>query len=250
MFETSTILLVAGTFLLAGAVKGVIGLGLPTVSLALLTVALDLPTAMALLLVPSFVTNLWQSAVGGNAKVILARLWPFLLMATVTVWVGVIALTRLNPSLLTALLGMLLVTYSVVNLGGVRLAIPVRHEAWAGPLIGSANGVLTGMTGSFVVPGVMFLQAIGLSRDVLIQAMGILFTASTVALGLALQQSKILSTEQVLLSAGAVVPAIVGMVAGQILRKRLSEQRFRTVFFVALLLLGAYIVANSVRTFK
>lgn len=250
MLEISTMLLVAGTFLLAGAVKGVIGLGLPTVSLALLTVALDLPTAMALMLVPSFVTNLWQSAVGGNAKVILARLWPFLLMATVTVWVGVMALTRLNPSLLTALLGMLLVTYSVVNLGGIRLAIPVRHEAWAGPLIGSANGVLTGMTGSFVVPGVMFLQAIGLSRDVLIQAMGMLFTASTVALGLALQQSKILNTEQAILSTGAVLPAIVGMVAGQVLRRRLSEQRFRTVFFVALLLLGAYIIANAVRTFK
>ncbi|MBL8380758.1 MAG: sulfite exporter TauE/SafE family protein [Burkholderiales bacterium] len=249
MFETSTLLLVAGTFLLAGAVKGVIGLGLPTVSLALLTVALDLPTAMALLLVPSFVTNLWQSAVGGNARVILARLWPFLLMATITVWIGVLALTRLNPSLLTALLGVLLVTYAVVNLGGIRLAIPVRHEAWAGPLIGSANGVLTGMTGSFVVPGVMFLQAIGLSRDVLIQAMGMLFTASTVALGLALQQSRILNAEQTIVSASAVVPAIIGMVAGQFLRKRLSEQRFRTVFFVALLLLGAYIIANAARTF-
>ncbi|MEX0603413.1 sulfite exporter TauE/SafE family protein [Marinobacter sp.] len=243
-------LLVAGTFLLAGVVKGVIGLGLPTVSLALLSVALNLPTAMALLLVPSFFANLWQSAVGGNAKVILARLWPFLLMATATVWVGVMALTRLNPSLLTALLGMLLVTYSVVNLGGIRLAIPARHEVWAGPLTGLVNGVLTGMTGSFVVPGVMFLQAIGLSRDVLIQAMGMLFMASTVALGLALQQSKILNAEQAILSIGAVLPAIVGMVAGQALRRRLSEQRFRTMFFVALLLLGAYIIANAVRTFK
>lgn len=250
VFDMSTIFLVAGTFLLAGAVKGVIGLGLPTVSLALLTVALDLPTAMTLLLVPSFVTNLWQSAVGGNARIILVRLWPFLLMATLTVWVGVMALTRLNTSLLTALLGMLLVTYAVVNLGGIRLAIPVRHEAWAGPLIGTANGVLTGMTGSFVVPGVMFLQAIGLSRDVLIQAMGMLFTASTLALGLALQQSRILNAEQALLSAGAVLPAIIGMVAGQVLRKRLSEQRFRTVFFVALLLLGAYIIANAVRTLQ
>src|SRR5919109_264819 len=124
MFDVASVLVVVGTFLIAGAVKGVIGLGLPTVSLALLTVALDLPTAMALLLVPSFVTNLWQSIVGGNAKVILYRLWPFLVTATVTVWIGVAALTRLTPSLLTALLGALVVTYSVVNLGGVRLTIP------------------------------------------------------------------------------------------------------------------------------
>ncbi len=245
MFDLTTVVLVIGTFLIAGAVKGVIGLGLPTVSLAALTVALDLQSAMALLLVPSFVTNLWQSMVGGNAKVILYRLWPFLVMATVTVWIGVVALTRLTPSLLTALLGTLLVTYSVVNLSGIRLTIPTRYEAWAGPLIGAANGVLTGMTGSFVVPGVMYLQAIGLSRDVLIQAMGMLFTASTLALASALQQANFLTVDHGVLSAAAVLPAIVGMIAGQNVRKCLSEQRFRTVFFIALLVLGTYIIGNA-----
>jgi uncharacterized membrane protein YfcA len=250
MFEPWTVLVVVGAFLFAGAVKGVIGLGLPAVSLGTLTVALDLPTAMALTLVPSFVTNLWQSVVGGNARIILGRLWPFLLTSTVTVWIGVHALARLSPTLPTSLLGAVLVTYAAVNLGGVRLAIPARHEAWAGPLIGSTNGVLTGMTGSSVVPGVMFLQAIGLPRDVLIQAMGILFSASTVALAVALQQSNLLSLDQAILSAGAVVPAIVGMAGGQALRMRLSEQRFRAVFFIALLLLGSYIVANALRVLR
>ena len=248
MFDTTVIVAVTGTFLLAGTVKGVIGLGLPTVSLALLTVAFDLPTAMALLLAPSFVTNLWQALTGGNGKAIVQRLWPFLLMATVTVWIGAAALTRIDLSLLTALLGVLLVTYAMVNLAGIRLTIPARHEPWAGPLIGSANGVLTGMTGSFVVPGVMFLQAIGLSRDKLIQAMGMLFTVSTVALALALQKANFLTLEHGILSAGAVVPAIAGMMLGQRIRKALSEQRFRNVFFVALLVLGAYIIASALGT--
>ncbi len=250
MFEPTALLAIAGTFLLAGAVKGVTGLGLPTVSLALLTVAYDLPTAMALLLAPSFVTNFWQAVTGGNGKAILQRLWPFLLMATVTVWIGAAALTRVDLSLLTALLGVLLVTYAVVNLGGIRLTIPTRHEMWAGPLIGTANGVLTGMTGSFVVPGVMFLQAIGLSRDLLIQAMGMLFTASTVALALALQKSNFLTLDQGLLSAGAVLPATAGMILGQSLRKRLSEHLFRKVFFAALLVLGAYIIIRAVGIFR
>jgi len=231
-------------------VKGVIRLGLPTVSLALLTVAFDLPSAMALLLVPSFVTNLWQAMVGGNSRAILLRLWPFLVMATVTVWIGAAALTRVDLSLLTALLGMLLVTYALVNLGGIRLTIPTRHEAWAGPLIGSANGVLTGMTGSFVVPGVMFLQAIGLSRDMLIQAMGMLFTASTVAHAAALQKSNFLTIDQGILSAGAVLPAIVGMILGQKVRKLLSEQLFRMVFFAAPLVLDTYIIVSALGYFR
>lgn len=233
------------TFLLAGAVKGVNGLGLPTVSLGLLTAALDLLIAMALLLVPSFVTNLWQALVGGKGVEILRRIWPFLLMASVTVWIGATALTSVDLALLSGLLGALLVAYAVISLGGIRLAISAQQEVWAGPLIGTANGVLTGMTGSFVVPGVMFLQAIGLPRDRLIQAMGMLFTASTVALALALEGNKLLTAELAFLSTLALLPALVGMVFGQSIRQRLPESVFRRVFFVALLLLGTYIIANA-----
>lgn len=250
LFDAGIGVAVFGTFLLAGAVKGVIGLGLPTVTLALLTVALDLPSAMALLLAPAFVTNLWQASVGGHARLILRRLWPFMAMATVTVWMGAIALTRVDLSLLSALLGILLVAYAVVSLSGFRLSIPTRHQNWAGPLVGTANGVLTGMTGSFVVPGVMFLQAIGLARDVLIQAMGILFTLSTVALALALQRNNFLTVENGAVSVAALVPALIGLVAGQRLRKRLSEHLFRRVFFIALLVLGAYIVVSALGGYK
>ncbi len=250
MFDAFTILIIVGTFLIAGTIKGVIGLGLPTVSLALLTVTVGLPNAMALLLVPSLITNLWQAIVGGSGRAILRRLWPFLLMATVTVWFGSTALTRVDLSLLSALLGALLVVYSTVNLAGFRFTITTRQELWVGPLAGLVNGILTGMTGSFVVPGVFFLQAIGLSRDMLIQAMGMLFTASTLALAVALQGNDLLTLELGTLSAAALLPAIIGMLLGQRIRQRLSEQLFRRVFFISLLMLGAYIIASAFGGFK
>lgn len=250
MFDALTMLAIVGTFLIAGTVKGVIGLGLPTVSLALLTVAIDLPHAMALLLIPSFITNLWQAVVGGHGSAILRRIWPFLLMATVTVWLGATALTRVDLSLLSALLGVLLAVYATINLAGFHFTITTRQEIWVGPLVGSANGVLTGMTGSFVVPGVLFLQALGLPRDMLIQAMGMLFTASTLALAVALQGNDFLSVELGLLSAAALLPAMIGMVLGQRIRQRLSEILFRRVFFISLLVLGAYIIASAFDDFS
>ncbi|MEX2311472.1 MAG: sulfite exporter TauE/SafE family protein [Rhodospirillales bacterium] len=249
MFDPMTLLIIFATFLLAGTVKGVIGLGLPTVSLALLTLAFDLPGAMALLLVPSFVTNLWQALNGGNTLIVARRLWPFLVMATVMVWLGAMALTRVDLDYLSALLGALLVVYAGLSLTGRQLTIQPAREVWAGPLFGIANGVLTGMTGSFVVPGVMFLQAIGLPRDSLIQAMGMLFTVSTVALALALGNNDLLSTDQGLMSASGVLPAIIGMALGQQVRRHLSESVFRRVFFIALLLLGGYIMAQALGVF-
>lgn len=238
------VILIAVTFLLAGLVKGVIGLGLPTVSLALLTATLGLPQAMALLLVPSFATNLWQAASGGNGLAIIRRHWPFFAMATMTVWIGALALTRLEASLLSGLLGLLLILYSVVNLAGMRMTIPASQQVWLGSAFGAANGVLTGMTGSFVVPGVMYLQAIGLSRDVLVQAMGILFTLSTLALAVALGGNGLLDAELGLLSAAALLPAIGGMVIGQAARGRLSETMFRRVLFLALLAMGLHLAAG------
>ena len=248
MFDIVTIIVIAGVFLIGGVVKGVIGLGLPTVSLALLAVTLDLTTAMALILVPSIITNIWQILAVGNVKAVLLRIWPFLLLATVTVWIGAIALTRVDLALLSALLGALLVIYSVVNLSGFYFQVAVRHEKWLGPIMGTLNGVFTGMTGSSVVPGVMYLQAIGLPRDLLVQAMGMLFMLSTLALTVALQQNTILTAELAIASVGALLPSILGMIVGQRIRQRLSELVFRKVLFVSLLALGGYIIVMAFNT--
>lgn len=245
MPEPLTAVIIFAVFLLAGGVKGLVGFGLPTVSLGLLTAAFDLTTAMVLLLAPSFVTNVWQAAVGGHGRAILARLWPFLVMATVTVWIGALVLARVGVAWLSALLGLLLVVYSVLNLAGVRIALAPGQETWAGPLVGAVNGVVTGMTGSFVVPGVLYLQAIGLARDTLVQAMGIFFTLSTVALALALRGNGVLDLSYGAWSAAALAPAALGMFAGRRIRGRLSEERFRQVLFIALSVLGGYIIARS-----
>jgi len=249
MPDPTTLLIVAGTFLLAGTVKGVVGLGLPPVSLALLAVALDLPTAMALLILPALVTNVWQALTGGHGAALIARLWPFLLGATLTVWVGVAILTRVDALLLTALLGVMLTLYAAANLGGFRVVVTPAHERRVGVVLGPLSGILTGMTGASIIPGVMFLQALGLSRDALVQAMGILFTVSVLALAGAMQQADLLTLEHGLLSAAAVPPTMAGVVAGRTIRRTLSERRFQTLFFVALLLLGVYTVATALRRF-
>ena len=246
MTDPFIIAAIALVFLLAGGVKGLIGLGLPTVSLGLLTVLLDLTTAMALLTVPAAATNVWQASVGGHARMIVRRLWPFMLAATVTVWLGALALTRVDLALLSGLLGLIVFVYAALGLRGWRFAVPVRAEGWAGPLFGSVNGILTGMTGSFVVPGIMYLQAIGLNRDALVQAMGFLFGASALALAVALGGSGLFPRETGIVSAAALVPALIGMAVGQRIRRRLSEERFRRVFFVGILALGAYIFAAAV----
>lgn len=246
MIEAAVLFAIFATFLLAGFVKGVVGLGLPVISLALLTATLGLPQAMALMLVPSFATNLWQALSGGRAIDILRGNWLFYLPAVPSVWVGALALTRLDNGFLTGLLGLILVAYALVSLAGRKLAVPEEHRPWLAPLFGTVNGVLAGMTGSFTVPGIFYLQALGLGRDVLVQAMGILFTLSTLALALALGGSGLLDAELGGLSVLALAPAIAGMMIGRKVRAHLSEARFRQALFVSLFAMGVYLLPNLV----
>jgi len=242
-----TTLLIIATFLLAGAIKGVIGLGLPSVSLAILTVAINLESAMVLLLAPSLVTNVWQGLSGGHARFLLHRLRLFLLITAASVFAGAAVFKLADPEWLSALLGCLIGCYALMNLFGLSFRISRRGETIAGSACGLANGIFTGLTGSSVVPGVMYLQSLDLDRDQFVQAMGILFSISTVALGLALWWQQRLPTELGTLSIVGVVPALAGMMIGRAVRQHLSEQRFRQVFFSSLLLLGFYIVLTSLR---
>ena len=165
---------------------------------------------------------------------------------TVTVWFGALALARIELSWLSALLGFLLVIYSLLSLYGVQWRLSSRKQLLPGVLAGSINGILTGMTGSFVVPGVLYLQATGLSRDKLIQAMGILFTLSTLSLAIALYSNALLNLQLGLYSGLSILPALIGMAIGQKIRRQFSEILFRRLFFVALLLLGIFLLIRSI----
>ncbi|MGH6948318.1 MAG: TSUP family transporter, partial [Kiloniellales bacterium] len=112
LLDPAILVVVFLTFLIAGGVKGVVGLGMPTISISLLTATLGLKTAIALALVPAFATNLWQALQGGRLKEILARLWPLLVAGALCTWLaaGVLANADVRP--LTILLGSLLALYA------------------------------------------------------------------------------------------------------------------------------------------
>jgi len=230
--------LVSAVFVLAGLVKGVIGLGLPTLSMALLALWMPPTAAAALLIVPSLVTNLWQLQPWANVLAMLRRM--------AGMQVGIVAGTLLGAWCFGApagsgamlALGLALAGYAAWGLLGRPLALAARHEAWLGPVVGALTGVVTALTGVFVLPAVIYLQALRLSRDELIQAMGLSFTSSTLALGVALAGQGGYATPWAGASLAMLVPALAGMVLGQRLRRRISVTVFRRCFFIGLALLG------------
>jgi uncharacterized membrane protein YfcA len=104
--NSEILLLAAGAFFVAGFVKGVIGLGLPTVSLALLSLGMALPAAVQIMVVPTLVTNVWQALIGDGFGRLVRRFRVLLLATAAGVWIGYVVLFRNHPKLMTAVLGL------------------------------------------------------------------------------------------------------------------------------------------------
>lgn len=245
MPSVDTIILVSVVFLIAGFVKGVIGLGLPTVSLALLAATLGLKSAVAVLILPALATNTIQAMTGGSLLEIVRRTWTFILVAFVCTWLGASILAGSASPAFAALLGLVTAVYAGVSLATPQIVMPKNWEPVLSPALGGVSGMVTGLTGTFVVPGVMYLHSLGFSGDKLIQAMGILFTMSSIALGISLGGHGLVPSTLIIVSAIALIPAFFGMLIGVKFRNRLNNRQFRRVFFVSLLFLGIYIMARS-----
>ncbi|MBA3592917.1 MAG: sulfite exporter TauE/SafE family protein [Polaromonas sp.] len=235
-------MLVSFVFLAAGGVKGVLGMGLPTVAMGLLGLMMPVAEGAALLVLPSLVTNLWQMLRGAHLRTLLKRLWPMLAGVCLGVALGHGWMATPGGHALLWL-GLSLVAYALAGLAGLRLPAPKPgHEAPASGLIGALTGLLTAATGVFVLPAVPWLHALGLKKEAMAQALGLSFTVSTLALAVTLAGSRHLNADSATQSLLMLFPALLGMWLGQRLRDELSQDSFRTFFMIGLLLLGGWLV--------
>ncbi|WP_457472067.1 sulfite exporter TauE/SafE family protein [Pseudomonas sp. TE21394] len=237
--------LVVMTFLLAGTVKGVIGLGLPTIAMGLLGLAMPPAQAAALLIVPSTLTNLWQLASGGHLRTLLVRLGPMLAMIFIGTLLGSAWLGINSGPWAKHALGVALLAYALYGLVGAGLCLAPRRERWLGPACGLVTGVVTAATGVFVIPAVPYLQSLALNREQMVQALGLSFTVSTLALAVGLARQDALGGQALGASLLMLAPALLGMLAGQWLRQRISAQLFKRCFFIGMAALGGHLLISG-----
>jgi hypothetical protein len=242
--DTPTLLFIAGVFVIAGTVKGVVGLGLPTIAMGLLATTMPPATAAATLLVPTIVTNVWQMLQGERLLLLARRLAPMLAGILIGALLGRGWLAA-GGALGLALLGAVLVLYAGIGLARWQWRLAPGAEWWVGPLAGLATGLATAATGIAVMPLAPYLQALGLDRDDFVQALGLAFTVSMI--GLASSLAGTVPTAMMLgaPALAAMLGAAVGMLIGQGLRTRLDAQRFRLMLFVSLGLLGSWLAARA-----
>jgi hypothetical protein len=238
--------LVAAALLLAGFAKGVSGLGLPTVGMGLLGLAMSPAHAAALLVVPALITNIWQMLSGPGLWTLVRRLWLMETGVCLGTWAGAGLMAGSKAGFASIALGVALIAYAATGLMNVHVPrVPARTEWWLGPFVGGATGLITAATGVFVIPAVPYLQALSFRREEFGKALGLSFTVSTIALAWSLAASGALDLGSGIHSLLALLPALVGMAAGQRLQRTMRPATFQRWLFAGLLLLGVHLAIRG-----
>src|SRR5688572_11577410 len=244
MQELSAIVAMVGSiFLAAGLVKGVVGLGLPAVAMALLGLVMPPAEAVSLLVVPTVVTNIWQLYAGPLLGAVTRRFATMMVAICAGVPLGIGLL--IHGTHATVALGAVLAAYGAIGLTAPHFAIPSRAERWCSPLIGFATGAVTGATGVGAIPLAPYLSSLDLDKEEMIQALGLAFTVSMIVLAVGLTLEGKFHAAVAGGSLLALLPALAGMALGQRIRERMSATAFRRWFFAGLLALGVYMVARA-----
>ncbi|MEM1382917.1 MAG: sulfite exporter TauE/SafE family protein [Pseudomonadota bacterium] len=237
--------LVVAAFFAGGFVKGAIGLGLPVVVLPVLAVAMSLRDALAIFLLPAIFANLWQATNGPWLGTLVRRMWPFLGAAVLGILAGASVLAGSRSETMALVLGLLLIAYASYALLAPRLPEPGPREVWMSPAAGASAGVLFGMSGLFIIPGILYLETLRMPRDQFVQALGLTFITISLTLALAMARYSLVTVEHVVLAGVGFLPMWAGLWCGTRIRRRISEPQFRKLFFVALIVVGVYLIAKS-----
>jgi hypothetical protein len=235
---------VAAVFAIAGMVKGIAGMGLPTVGVSLLGLAMAPSSAAALLVLPSLATNLAQCA--GRHTLSLVRRFGWLWLA-----IGLGCVFTPVPTIGTGVgiaricLAVALIVHGAWTLVKPTLPHPRAAEWWISPLVGYATGVITVCTGVFVIPVSAYLQSLRLEKEDLVQALGVTFTVCTLGLALRLGLDHVPLMQSGPAALLALLCAFAGMAAGVCMRKRLDQKAFSRVMSCVLIVLGCLMIARE-----
>jgi uncharacterized protein len=230
---------------LAGAVKGILGIGVPLISIPLLALVMPVPQAVALMPLPILFSNIWQAFHGGYFLKTLRRFRALLLGLIIGTVIGTKVLSAVHPHMLYVLVGAVVVIFSLTSYLQPQLRVAPHHEPWLAPTAGLIGGVLGGLSTIFGPPLIIFLVALHLQKDEFVGTISTFYLIGVLPLILALGAFQMMGQRALIASALATIPLLTGLAIGQVLRTRIAQESFRRVLLVMLALLGGGLIVRA-----
>jgi len=232
----------AAVVLAAGIIKGAIGFGFPSLATPLLSLVVDVKTAVVVLILPNIVMDGIQFARRGAPLATVRRFGTLLLSGGVGIVLGTRVLTLLSPRTATLILGVFVLIFVALSVTGLAPKIPPHWEPWLSPPAGFAAGVIGGVTNSPATALVLYFHGIGLAKHDFISSIAFtFFFYKLVQLG-AVTWYGLLPWSLLWASVALTVAALAGFAVGLRVQDRLDQRSFNRAVLVFLAVLGAWLL--------
>lgn len=231
--------------MLAGTVKGAVGLGLPMTAIGILSQAIDPRIAIPLVVFPAMLSNVWQVWRMGETRRALKDYWIFAVFLIVVLWFTTSITAQVSKGTLLVILGSAVILFSASSLLAQPPRLPARYDRPAQAVAGALAGLLGGLTAIWAPPMVIYLLARRVGKDEFVRASGLLLLVGTLPLAAGFWHHGLLDGEVAPLSALMVLPTIAGFQIGAMIRKRMDAQRFQSVVLMVFFLLGLNILRQG-----
>jgi len=223
-------------FLIAGTVKGAVGLGLPTAALGMMTLFVDPRSAITILIFPIVLSNAWQMYRAGNIRQTLRRYLPMSFALIVFVWISVNVSVFVKDWVLLAALGASILLFVAVNVTKFAPNIPARFDTTAQLVAGTVGGIMGGLTSVWAPPLAIYLTARQVPKAEFVRATGLIFFMGSIPLAGGYIKAGFMTSEMATLSGYVLIPTFLGFWIGEKLRARMSEEVFKNailfIFFI------------------
>ena len=234
---------ICGIFIFAGIVKGFLGIGLPAAAMGLLTLIFPPTEAISLLWLPILFSNMFQFGRARNKREIAVTYKWFAAAIFISIFLTSLFINDYPTALLTVAIGVAMVVFSLNLLFGLSLPVGPGRGWQVG--VGVVSGVLGGLSSIWSPPVAMYLMARNTPKDMFIGATGFLFLAGCLPLGVGLVISGLITGPVIVKSLLGLLMTLIGFRIGEILRERISQDRFRQVVLVAFLIMGGRLITTG-----
>ena len=240
-----TVVYILFTYFLGGITQGILGVGLITVVISLLSFVIDVKETIALVIIPTIITSFFQMINGNNLKDIIKDTRYFLVFSTLIIVPGVFLLKVLESDLILIFIAILLFMNSSLSLSNRVVAIPNHQNSIIQVSAGSLNGFIIGLTSIYTMPFVFLLQSLKYNKEKTVQFMGLAFLLYSSMQFISLSYSKLISINTIVPSLIVTLPVIIGFLLGKKIRSFISEKLFKKLFYLMLLVMSGIILINA-----
>ena len=239
------VLLTTVVFLVAGMVKGSVGMGLPLVSITLLSFYTTPRLAMTLIIVPTLVTNFLQFYRSADrVDMVLSNKFLLVSLAICTFTFSLFSFS-LEQETLSFLLGLMILIFVIYRWTGFSPSFGLGFDKILQVVSGAIIGIAAGFTHVWAPTIAVLLLIKKANKEQFVALTGLFIFVGSSGLFFTHYFFDLLDSQALIFSTLMIVPSILGFLIGEKIRSYISEELFETLLMFFLLIASTNLLYGS-----